>query len=347
MVKALNSEVRMYRNSFDERIDTIYFGGGTPSILKPKSIESILSEIRHSYNVSESPEITLETNPEDLSIKYLTQIREIGVNRLSIGIQSFHDPLLEFINRNHSEKQALDAYGNARTLGFNNINLDLIYALPTSTSEILSEDLTKLIDLNPEHISIYAYTIEPKTAFENWIRKGKTKAIDQDIEADQFETIMNTLGSNYEQYEISNFSKSGFYSRHNRSYWNLSPYLGIGPSAHSFHNNKRWANPVTNHQYIDKMLRGDKIAEFESRTNFDAINEYIFTSLRTQWGCDLKFIESIWQLESKASFLSKIAELKKNGLLNIDDDIVILTQKGKFLADKIASELFVEEDYLD
>ena len=266
----------------DTKIHSIYFGGGTPSLLLPNQLDQILEKISILFAVSPTAEITLEANPDDLTIERLVAFKNLGVNRLSIGVQTFNNALLKKLNRAHDRDTALMSYQRARDVGFSNISLDLMFALPDQSLEQLHEDIHTMIDLNPEHISCYSLTIEPQTAFGKWSATGKMKPIDDAIAAEHFEMIMEELtNSGYDQYEISNFGKPGFYSKHNSSYWKREMYLGVGASAHSYDGASRQFNISNNAIYVKKIMANEIPSEHEVLTREDQINEYIMTSLRT------------------------------------------------------------------
>ncbi len=337
----MQKELELYTDIFEEKIKTIYFGGGTPSVLTIREVSELL-ETAYSFYKIQPLEITFEANPEDLSLEYLNDLKSLGINRLSMGVQTFDDQLLKSINRNHNAKTARRAYEMARKSGFSNVNLDLIYALPGSTVMSLAEDLSIMNDLQPEHISIYSFTIEPKTVFENWIRKGKITPIAEEEEASQFEQIMDSLTRmGFEHYEISNFAREGKYSEHNKSYWDLTHYLGIGPSAHSFRKEKRWSNPSHNLNYIRSLTENQLPRVMEDREKFSTLNEYIFTSLRTLWGCNLGLIKEQFGLDLLSYKNQETKELITLGYLEVKGDVLYTTKKGKLLADEIASRLMI------
>ena len=325
-------------------VKTIYFGGGTPSLLSCEELESILATVSKTFNVDASPEITLEANPDDLTRSKLLDLFQIGVNRLSIGIQSFDSEVLKFLNRAHDANSALKCLSLAREAGFDNLSIDLIYSIPGQSNSAWKKNLEQAIELSPEHISSYSLSIEEKTTFGHWQRTGKLTATEEELAAQQFELLMEELGgAGYDHYEISNFCKPGYHSRHNSSYWEQEHYLGVGPSAHSYNGSSRQFNIPNNHLYI-KSLAEDKIPfEREVLTPANKINEYIFTTLRTDRGCDLLKLkyEHGYEIEIKnPGYLNKIIQGK---LAILENDILRLTRSGKLLADKIASDLFADE----
>ncbi len=327
-----------------EPIETIYFGGGTPSLLSREEVEKILNALSLHYNVVPEPEITLEANPDDLQANKLQALKAAGINRLSIGIQSFHDPHLQSLNRAHNAAEALSCIQEARAAGFSNISIDLIYAIPAPDHSLWQKDLETALSLHPEHISSYCLTIEPQTAFGNWLKKGKIKPVEEEYAAEQFEMLLQRLRqAGYEQYEISNFSLPGKHSRHNSSYWQQKLYLGLGPSAHSFNRHSRQANVSNNARYLKAIGKNEVPFEREELSRADMINEYIFIGLRTQWGCSLPYLQEQWNhtlAEENKPFLN---ELLEQDYARIQNDHLVLTNAGKLLADEIASRLMTEK----
>ena len=343
LVQAILKELKLQQDYLKgEVIQTIYFGGGTPSVLDAGELQSILDSIRSLHQVAERAEITLEANPDDLNFSKLKELSALGINRLSIGIQSFHPEVLTFLNRVHDAPGAIKSFQHAREAGFSNISIDLIYGIPDETENQWTEDIRQAIALQPDHISCYSLTIEPKTVFGKWSATGKLKPVDDDVAARHLEILMDQLEQNgFEHYEISNFARPGFQSRHNSSYWRQEKYLGIGPSAHSYNGTSRQYNIHNNNLYI-KSLKNDAIPfEREELSAEDLINEYILTTLRTNWGTDLKRIKQDFGydlLNKNAEYLSKIFS---DRLAVLENDVLRLTRAGKLLADKISSDLFV------
>ncbi len=343
--KAIEKELQHQKDYLrGELVKTIYFGGGTPSLLPCEDLDTILATVSKNFNIDESPEITIEANPDDLTATKLLDLFQLGVNRLSIGIQSFDPEVLKFLNRAHDANSALTCVSLAREAGFDNLSIDLIYSIPGQSNTDWKKNLEQAIELSPEHISSYSLSIEEKTTFGHWQRTGKLKATEEELAAQQFELLMEELElAGYEQYEISNFCKPGYHSRHNSSYWEEESYLGVGPSAHSYNGASRQFNIQNNHHYI-KSLAEDKIPfELEVLTPTNKINEYIFTTLRTSRGCDLQKLkrEHGYHIEIKnPGYLNKIIEGR---LAILENDILRLTRSGKLLADKIASDLFADE----
>ena len=343
LVQSIVKEIKIQHDYLGgEIIRTIYFGGGTPSMLGVRELALTLEAIRTSQNVMDGAEITLEANPDDLSLQKLKELSALGINRLSIGIQSFHQDILTFLNRAHDASTAVTCIRHAREAGFNNISIDLIYGIPNETDAEWKEDIRQAIALQPDHLSCYSLTIEPKTVFGKWSASGKLKPADDETAAHHLEILMDELErAGFEHYEISNFSKPGFQSKHNSSYWKQEKYLGLGPSAHSYNGSSRQFNVRNNNLYI-RSLKNDLIPfEKEDLSREDLINEFILTTLRTQWGTNLKKLKQdfgydLWN--KNTDYLSKIL---KGELAILKDDVLMLTRKGKLLADKISSDLFV------
>ncbi|MHA4741518.1 radical SAM family heme chaperone HemW [Dyadobacter sp. MSC1_007] len=324
-------------------IETIYFGGGTPSMLSEQELEMLLDTIRRHFKVNSDAEITLEANPDDLDKNKLIQLQKAGINRLSIGIQSFHGPHLQFLNRVHSAEEAQQCVRMAQDAGISNISIDLIYAIPSETHEILQSDIQNAFALNVSHISAYCLTIEPQTAFGSWLKKKKIKPIDEEFAAQQFEILTRSLAENgYEQYEISNFAKSGQYSSHNSSYWKQRPYLGVGPSAHSYDGKSRQYNISNNAKYLQAIAEEIIPATIEQLSAADQTNEYLLTGLRTKWGVDRAKLQTLSLGTFQAAHQKELAAMIEKGWLVDQDGTLLLTQNGKLFADRIASDLFID-----
>lgn len=351
MVAAICREIALQQDYLPTRtLETVYFGGGTPSILTQNELEQILETIHRFFKVEPGAEITLEANPDDLTSEKLRALKPF-VNRLSIGLQSFYEPYLRFMNRAHNAQESEQCVKLAQDHGFDNLTIDLIYGMsqahlgmvPTVSDEQLwQQDLDKAMALGTPHISAYNLTIEPKTALGNWLKKGKIKPVDEELSARHFEQMVRSLTqAGYEQYEISNFAKNGQYARHNSSYWKRRPYLGVGPSAHSFNGISRQYNVSNNSMYLLGIQVGKPVFELEELSVFDQVNDYILTSLRTIWGCDLAVIWDIGKvdlLEEQKAYVEKF--LEKNWV-EVRNNVLYLTEKGKLFADRIASDLFL------
>jgi len=343
LLETLLREIILQKDYFTNRetISTIYFGGGTPSVLLTTEIKAILDELKKNFPVSADAEITLEANPDDLSIEKLQSLKEAGINRLSIGIQSFSDEDLKFMNRAHDSKMALNALNAARETGFNNITIDLIYGTPTLSNEQWVRNLETIFALDVPHLSCYSLTVEPKTALAQFIKSGKALPPDEIKSAEQFELLMQLAAEKgYEHYEISNFAKNRMYSKHNSNYWRNEKYLGLGPSAHSYNKVSRQWNVRSNPAYIDSIRKNKIPFELEELTLTQRYNEYILTSLRTMWGCSLQFIEEEFGKTFLDYFNEAVLKFIDNGWIEKKDSTFSLTREGKFFADKIASELF-------
>lgn len=342
LVDALAKEIKLRKEAFDHTIDTIYFGGGTPSLLPAHQIEFLIHEIYKHYTVTSLPEITLEANPDDLDEQKITSLKSIGINRLSIGIQSFYNQDLKLMNRAHSAEESIHCLEIA-TKHFQNISIDLIYGVQHMTMDRWRENIQTVLDFNIPHISSYALTIEPKTALASRIRSGQIPNVDDALAASHFEILIEQLTSRgYIHYELSNFGKPGYFSKNNTAYWLGKKYLGIGPSAHSYDGKNRSWNINNNTLYI-KSLENDTIpAEVETLTMADRYNEAIMTGLRTMWGVSLTMIENEFTDQYQQYLLTQSKKYIDNGLLTIDLDskIIKATPKGKFLTDGIASDLF-------
>jgi putative oxygen-independent coproporphyrinogen III oxidase len=324
-----------------QSVSSIYFGGGTPSLLTESDLRQLMEELRTHFEIENDAEITLEANPDDLSPAKLQELAAVGINRLSIGIQSFHEPDLLWMHRAHNSKQALECIQNAQQAGFKNLSTDLIYGGPTLSDEGWEQNVRQVIDLQVPHLSCYALTVEPGTALDQFIRKKKMAPVDNDKAARHFEQLMQwTAEAGYDHYEISNFGKPGWHSRHNSSYWQGKPYLGLGPSAHSFNRLSRQWNVANNANYIKELEKGRVPFEKEELTPTMMLNEYIMTSLRTSAGCHLSNIEELFGADKSQVFLANAAPFIEKGWIRQEGDILALTREGRLFADGIASDLF-------
>ena len=342
MVEAISQELILQKNYLEnDKIETIYFGGGTPSLLSFEELYQLLRVINDNFEVVPLPEITIEANPDDLSIEKLSLFSEAGINRLSIGVQSFDDNHLTYLNRVHNSKEALDCVEHARQVGIDHISVDLIYAIPSNDHRIWEKDLAQVIALKPGHISSYCLTIENSTAFGNWLKRGKIQPISEEYAAQQFEILLSTLSSNgYEQYEVSNFCLPNQYSKHNSNYWKQEKYLGVGPSAHSYNGINRQFNVTHNKKYLTALDQKRVPFTLDELNHKDHINEYLLTTLRTKWGIDINRLRATYQFDLLAIHESYIKSLIDDQLAEIRNEALILTNKGKLFADKIASDLF-------
>jgi len=342
-VDALLKEIDLRKSVFDtETIESIYLGGGTPSLLSAIELSRIFKKLYASFTISKDAEITLEANPDDLSFAKIQELKSSPVNRLSIGIQSFRDADLRFMNRAHTSSEALNSIKMCKEAGFNDLTIDLIYGTPGMDEKAWLENLHIAFELNIPHISSYALTVEEKTALHYQILKNKTPDVDEQQSALQFEILMAEMKKHgYEQYEISNFCKPNSYSRHNSSYWKKDNYLGLGPSAHSFLGYKRLWNVSNNAKYIKSIQIGELPLQEECLAVQDRYNEYIMTSLRTKWGCSLQVIENDFSLEFADYFKAEIKRYVAQENIRVEKEVYYLTQSGKLLADRIASDLFM------
>jgi oxygen-independent coproporphyrinogen-3 oxidase len=336
-VSALLKEIDLQKDYLgSEPIETVYFGGGTPSLLEIEDLRSQIDTLKSSYKVSENAEVTIEANPDDITEEKLIGWKEIGINRLSLGIQSFFNEDLKWMNRAHNADQAVGGLQLA-IRHFNNVTIDLIYGAPQLTNERWRQNVKTAISFNVLHLSCYALTVEQKTPLFKMIREHQSEDVNPDKQSEQFLLLMQWMKEvGYEHYEISNFAKPGFRSRHNSSYWQREKYLGIGPSAHSFNGTSRQWNIANNTIYIDFLSKGIIPFEKEELNATQQLNEYIMTSLRTLEGVDLI------KVEEAASRKLKVASKKyvDSGLMKMENEHLILTNEGKLLADGIAAALF-------
>lgn len=342
MVNAICKEIELRKDYLETKeIETIYFGGGTPSLLDKSELESIFNTLSKNFSWNSNAEITIECNPDDLSSEKLNELKQIGINRLSIGLQSFNDEELKWMNRAHTAAESEACVKLAQELGFNNITIDLIYGSKFQTEESWKQTLQKAVSLGVPHISSYNLTIEQKTALGVNYIKGKEPAVDDEKSAKQFIYMIDFLEAHgYEHYEISNFAKPGFIAVHNSNYWKGKTYLGIGPSAHSFNGSTRQWNIANNNTYLKAIEDGSAYYEIENLTTENKYNEYVLTGLRTKWGCDINYIETHLGKNFAQHFLTEINKQEKD-LVIINNTNYSLSKKGRLLADKIAMELFV------
>ena len=339
LLAALLKETELQKNYLgDDIIETIYFGGGTPSLLTISDLRSQIDKIKNNYKVADDIEITLEANPDDITEEKLVAWKKIGISRLSIGLQSFFEEDLEWMNRAHNAQQAIDNLQLA-IKEFDNVTIDLIYGHPLLSNEKWKQNVEQVIALNIPHISCYALTVEPKTPLDKMIREKKKENIQQEKQAEQFLLLMQWLeDAGYQHYEISNFSKPGRHSRHNSAYWQGKKYLGLGPSAHSFDGKSRQWNISNNNIYIESLSKKEIPFEKEILTPVQRINEYIMTSLRTSEGLHLEKIPAA----SRNLLFAASEKFITAGKMVLKDDTLLLTKKGKLFADGIAADLFIE-----
>ncbi len=346
LLDAMHRELALQRNFLgDKPIETIYFGGGTPSLLSAEEINRLYDTICKHFNVATLQECTLEANPDDLKATYLKSLRNTPINRFSIGVQSFHEQDLRYMKRAHNASEAEYAIKAAQDAGFDRLSIDLIYGVPGLSDDKWKQNLNKVTQLQIPHFSAYALTVEEKTALHHAIVNKKATPIDAAQAAAQFEQLMmHAADMGFEHYEISNLATPGGYAIHNTNYWRGLPYLGVGPSAHSFDGNnvRRW-NVANNIQYTNSILKEQKpLFEEEILSPIDRLNEYIMTSLRTQWGCDLNHISNKWGPGLAQKMESDSQSFRQRGQMTLQDRALKLTQTGKMFADSIAADMFHE-----
>jgi oxygen-independent coproporphyrinogen-3 oxidase len=341
LIQALIREIKLQKDFLNgEIIETIYFGGGTPSLLKSEEVNLIINTITELHTVASDAEITLEANPDDLSPQKLKELKHTPVNRFSIGIQSFFDDDLTWMNRVHRSAEAENSVKRAQDAGFEKITVDLIYGYPLLTDQKWNYNLDKVFELQIPHISAYSMTVEPRTALASFIKNKKQAPMNDEQSSEQFIKLMGAMKDHgFEHYEISNFSLPGHYSRHNTNYWKGLKYLGIGPSAHSYDGEKRQWNIANNAKYIQSIDKKTIPAEIEALTEENRLNEYIMTSLRTQWGLDLDQLNGLAKGASEQVLKEAREFFDKEWILQ-KDRTIYLTQSGKLYADHIASGLF-------
>lgn len=342
MILALGTELELRKDEFKgERIATIYFGGGTPSVLETKEIELLVAKVFDNYDVIKNPEITLEANPDDLTEEKIIQLAQSPINRLSIGIQSFFEEDLKLMNRAHNAKEAEQCIENT-TRYFENISIDLIYGLPNMTVARWGQNIEKALSLNVPHISSYALTVEPRTALARFVEKELIILATDEEAQEHFQVLYRMLGNaGFDCYEISNFAKPGFYSKNNSAYWQQKKYMGIGPSAHSFDGTRRGWNSSNNPKYIKAINQGMLPMEVEVLSTTDKYNEYVMTGLRTIWGVSLNKIQTDYGTKYREYILFQSDKYVKEELLFLSDGVLKTTEKGMFLADGIAADLFI------
>jgi putative oxygen-independent coproporphyrinogen III oxidase len=343
---AIVSELQQRKTYLDgNAVETIYFGGGTPSILGISDITAILNAIHQNFKVGKDVEITLEANPDDLIPEKILALKAEGINRLSIGIQSFRQKDLDFLSRTHSSSQVTICIKDAQQAGFQNISIDLIYGIPTLNNEGWAQNLEKAFSFGIPHISAYSLTVENKTPLEVMIRKGKMKPVDENRTLSQYKILTTLMLQNgYEHYEVSNFCLPGAYSLHNTAYWQGKPYLGVGPSAHSFNGISRRWNVANLVKYIESATAGIVDSEMEKLSLDTQLNEYIMTSLRTMWGCDLAWVRQKYGAAVAERLLSDSQSFIKTKRMIYNEDKLILTPEGRLFADGISAELFSESE---
>ncbi|HAV25880.1 MAG TPA: coproporphyrinogen III oxidase [Bacteroidetes bacterium] len=343
VVASLIKELKERKNFIgQEEVKTIYFGGGTPSVLSAGNISEILKEVYAQYTVNDNAEITFECNPDDLSKEYLVGLKECGVNRLSIGIQSLNDESLTWMNRSHNVTQALQAIDSAAAFGFRDMSIDLIYGIPMLTEDEWRQTLKRALAMPINHLSAYSLTLEENTPYNKLVEQKKYKKPNDDDASRHFEILLEEIKlAGWEHYEVSNFCKAGNYSKHNTAYWQNVKYLGIGPSAHSFDGRGRHWNVRSNKEYIQKTQAGESVSESEELSTKDIVNETLLTGLRTKWGVNLAEVKEQYEYDIAATNQTQIMEWQQKDWLEMKDGVLRLRADGFLFADYIASELFV------
>lgn len=344
MLVAMEKEIALQAHYLNDRaIESIYFGGGTPSLLEADEVSRLIDAVGGHFDIQSDAEITLEANPDDLNNAKVAAMRSTPVNRFSIGVQSFFEEDLRWMNRAHNAVEASGAIQRVQDHGYQNMTVDLIYGYPLLTDRKWLQNIGRLLDFGVPHISAYCMTVEPQTALASFIRRGKQTPIDDGQGATQFELLMDELAAaGYEQYEISNFAKPEQYARHNSNYWKGVPYLGIGPSAHSFDGHSRQWNVRNNATYIRALQNGVVPYEREELSEADRLNEYIMTALRTLWGLNLDYIDAQFNASYSGAVRAELESLVTRGEVALVGEVATLTKKGKLVADRVAAELFVD-----
>jgi oxygen-independent coproporphyrinogen-3 oxidase len=345
LLSCIEKEIQLKKEIFKNKIvETIYFGGGTPSLLSAVEINSLIETVYKNYNIVRNPEITLEANPDDLYEEKIIELAASKINRLSIGIQSFFDDDLVLMNRAHNAEEAKKSLQIAVKY-FKNISIDLIYGIPNASNKKWKQNIDMALSFGVPHISSYALTVEEKTPLKSLIEKGKIANTNDEVSAAQFTILVDKLAEEgFVHYELSNFGKEGFFSKNNSAYWLGKWYLGFGPSAHSFYKNQRAWNVNSNSKYIKSILENTIPEEVEVLSKVDRFNEIIMTGLRTIWGIDLEKIKQLFGKQYELYLRQKIARFLDEELVCIESNVVKTTNKGKFLADGIASDLFMLEN---
>ena len=341
VLDAIENEIKQKGQATNESISTIYFGGGTPSILDVNEINSIIKRIYKEFNVESEAEITIEANPDDLNKEKIINLSLTEINRLSIGVQSFIDKELKIMNRAHDSKKALNSIEISKKY-FNNISIDLMYGVPESTLESWTYNLDTVSQFDINHISSYALTLEPKTALESFVRKLVVEMPEEELVYDQYNLINKKLEPlGFINYEVCSFAKENFFSKNNSAYWLRKKYIGIGPSAHSFDGKSRSWNISNNKKYIDQIKKGKSFYKKEKLSKVDQYNEYVMTGFRTIWGVSANFIENNFNSKFKNYFTDRIQKHIDQKNIIVKDDIYTTTNEGRFLADGISSDLFL------
>jgi oxygen-independent coproporphyrinogen-3 oxidase len=348
IIESILLETKRRREFFEkeEIIETIYFGGGTPSVLTMSEIDEILGTVYEVFNVLPDAEVTFECNPDDLSLEYLKMLKLVGINRLSIGIQSFNENHLVWMNRSHTASQSLQCVHDAASVGFNNITIDLIYGVPQLDNQEWRDTVKQALALPINHLSAYSLTMEENTPYKKLVQQKKYKQPDEDQSSIHYEILIQEMNSaKWEHYEVSNFCKQGNSSKHNTGYWQQKKYLGIGPSAHSFDLENRSWNVSNNAQYLERIASNKKTFETELLTLQDRLNETLLTGLRAKWGINLAELKEDYAYDILTRFKEEIGYWQSTNWAQLEGDVLRLTDQGLLFADYIASELFADEDY--
>jgi len=340
---ALLKEIELQKDYLgNENVETIYFGGGTPSMLSQGELNRIFNQLYKYFKIDQYAEITLEANPDDLGKEKIHDLKSLPINRVSLGVQSFHMEDLKYLHRSHSSEQAIQSVKNLQNGGFQNISIDLIFGIPTLDNNNWRKNIEIFKSLDIPHLSSYALTVEPKTALDLFIRKKKYDPVSESKTVDQFNILMEWASANaYNHYEISNYCKEGNYSKHNTNYWQQKKYLGLGPSAHSYNQLSRQWNVSNLKKYCDALLSGNLPYEIEELNVAQKFNEYIMVSLRTKWGIDLKYVENNFGISNRRTIEKEIQGFIETGEIYKTNGKIVLSNKGKLMADGIASELFI------
>jgi len=348
MVEAICKEIIMKKDRLAlQQVDSIYFGGGTPSTLPSVALQKILATIEQLFPIASNAEITIEANPDDLTAQKIAELRQLPFNRFSIGTQSFFNEDLIWMNRAHNAQEATDCIKRSQDAGFEKLTIDLIYGYPMLSDQKWATNIQTALDLEVPHISAYSLTVEPRTALAHAIEKGKQPMVNDDQSAEQFLMLIDTLTSRgFEHYEISNYSLPGKYAVHNTNYWKGVPYLGIGPSAHGFDGTNRYINVANNTKYLTSIANKQLPETIEQLSKADQFNEYVMTSLRTMWGIDLEKVSNEFGEKPKELILRHIKPYLSDEKVYIDNQKIYLNNKGKLFADGIAAALFLDEEEL-
>lgn len=348
IIAAIILEIKRRREFFEkeEIIDTIYFGGGTPSVLTMVEIDEILGTVYETFSVAKEPEITFECNPDDLSLDYLKMLKLVGINRLSIGLQSFNEEHLVWMNRSHTATQSLQCVTDAASVGFKDITIDLIYGVPQLEDDEWRATVIQALALPINHLSAYSLTMEENTPYNKLVQQKKYKQPDEDQSSAHYEILIEEINAaKWEHYEVSNFCKQGNYSKHNTAYWQQKKYLGIGPSAHSFDLENRSWNVISNKEYLDLIAGNKKTFETEELKMHDRLNETLLTGLRAKWGVNLAELKTKYDYDIAKLYAEELGYWQSTNWAVVDGDVLSLTDEGLLFADYIASELFYDEDY--